>query len=336
MTEQELEKQLLKEEFSPIYFFYGEEPFLAERAGRRVMEKAVDPAMKDFNLNIYYGGDCKGTEILDTAQTLPMFAQRRVVVVRQADKLPADTQEGLLPYLADPCKETCLLFIAAKPDMRRRFFAELKKQPGSIEFKKLYDSKLTPFINAEAALHGKKIDTAGAELLAFMVGNNLQELVSQVEKASLYVGSRPVITLDDLRAIVSQSKVFSAFELARYMGEKNLARALATLQAMLQSKDEAPMILGALSSHFRRIWRIRELLDLKLPAAEIGKQLKINSFFLAEQVAQARRYTVRELHTLFERLYQGDLAVKTGTASATVLQGLVYDACSATGQNRSE
>jgi len=53
-----------------------------------------------------------------------------------------------------------------------------------------------------------------------MVGNNLQELVSQVEKASLYVGSRPVITLDDLRAIVSQSKVFSAFELARYMGEK--------------------------------------------------------------------------------------------------------------------
>jgi len=41
-----------------------------------------------------------------------------------------------------------------------------------------------------------------------MVGNNLQELVSQVEKASLYVGSRPVITLDDLRAIVSQSKVF--------------------------------------------------------------------------------------------------------------------------------
>jgi len=54
-----------------------------------------------------------------------------------------------------------------------------------------------------------------------MVGNNLQELVSQVEKASLYVGSRPVITLDDLRAIVSQSKVFSAFELARYMGEKS-------------------------------------------------------------------------------------------------------------------
>lgn len=328
MTEQDLEKQLVKEEFPPIYFFYGEEPFLVERAGRRVMEKAVDPSMKDFNLNIYYGADCKGTEILDTAQTLPMFSQRRVVVVRQADKLPAATQEGLLPYLANPCPETCLLFLAAKPDLRRKFFSELKKQPGSLEFKKLYENRLTPFITGEASLHGKKIDGAGAELLAFMVGNNLQELVSQVEKASLYVGDRPVINLADIRAIVSQSKAFSAFELARYMGEKNLARSVATLQAMLHNGDEAPMILGALTSHFRRIWRIRELLDQKLPAAEIGKQLKINSFFLGEQVTQAKRYSVRELRGLFERFYQGDLAVKTGASSATVLQGLVFDACS--------
>lgn len=330
MTEQELEKQIQQESFCPIYFFYGEESFLVERAGRRVMEKAVDQSMKDFNLNIYYGADCKGTEILDTSQTLPMFSTRRVVVVRQADKLPVATQEGLLPYLANPCPETCLIFMAAKPDMRRKFFAELKKQSASLELKKLYEDKLKPFIISEATRHGKKIDGAGAEMLAFMVGNNLQELVSQVEKAALYVGDRPGIALEDVRSIVSQSKAFSAFELARYMGEKNLAKSISTLQSMLQNGDEAPMILGALSSHFRRIWRIRELLDRKMAPADIGKQLKINSFFLGEQVTQAKRYQVSELRALFERFYQGDLSVKTGGASATVLQGLVFDACSGT------
>ncbi len=328
MTEQELDKQLKAGSLLPVYFFYGEEPFLVERAARRVVERAVDPAMKDFNLNIYYGAECKETEILDTAQTLPMFSDRRVVVVRQADKLPAATQEQLLGYLNNPCPETCLLFQAAKPDLRRKFFAELKKQPGTLEFKKLYDNKLGPFISAEAQSQGKRIDGAGAELLAFMVGNNLQELVSQVEKAALYVGSRAVIGVEDIKAIVSQSKSFTAFELARFMGEKNLPKALATLQSMLQNGEEAIMVLGALASHFRRLWRVRELLDQKLSPADIGKQLKIHQFFLNEQITQARKYAVPELATLFERLYQGDVGLKTGGQAATILQGLVYDACS--------
>lgn len=328
MTEQELDKQLATGAFAPVYFLYGDEPFLAERASRRIMERAVDPAMKDFNLNVYYGSDCKGTEILDTAQTLPMFAERRVVLVKRAEGLPSATQEGLLPYLANPCPETCLIFVAGKPDLRRKFFAELKKQPGSLEFKKLYENKLGPFISQEAASHGKKIDGAGAELLAFLVGSNLQALSSQVEKAALFVGNRPNITVEELKAIVSQSKEFTAFELARFIGEKNLAKALATLEAMLTNGEEAVMILGALASHFRRIWRIRELLDQKLPLAEIGKQLKIHQFFLGEQVAQAKKYATVELEQLFERLYQADRAVKTGSSSATVLQGLIYDACS--------
>lgn len=328
MTEQELDKQLATGSLAPVYFLYGDEPFLAERASRRIVERAVDPAMKDFNLNIYYGSDCKGTEILDTAQTLPMFAERRVVLVKRAEGLPSATQEGLLPYLANPCPETCLIFVAGKPDLRRKFFAELKKQPGSLEFKKLYENKLGPFISQEAASHGKKIDGAGVELLAFLVGSNLQALSSQVEKAALFVGNRPTITVEDLKIIVSQSKEFTAFELARFIGEKNLAKALATLEAMLANGEEAVMILGALASHFRRIWRIRELLDQKLPPAEIGKQLKIHQFFLNEQLAQAKRYPTSELEALFERFFQSDQAVKTGGAAATVLQGVVFDACS--------
>ncbi len=330
MTEQEFEKQIKTGAFLPVYFFYGEEPFLAERAGRRLMEKAVDQSMKDFNLNIYYGADCKGTEILDTSQTLPMFSERRVVLVKQVDKLPVATQEGLMPYLLNPSPETCLIFIAAKPDMRRKFFAELKKQPGALEFKKLYDNKLSPFINNEASLHGKKIDSAGAELLAFMVGNNLQELVSQIEKAAIYIGERHLIDINDIKTIVSQSKNFTAFELARFIGDKDLTKAVATLQSMLQNGEEPIMIIGALASHFRRIWRIRELLDQKIVASEIGKQLKISPYFLPELLAQAKKYPVRELKEFFNRLYQGDVGIKTGALPSTVLHSLVFDACSET------
>lgn len=330
MTEQELERDIALGSFAPIYLLYGEEPFLAERTARRIIEKAVDPAMKDFNLNIYYGSDCKGTEILDSAQTLPMFAERRLVVVKRAEGLPAVTQEGLLPYISNPSPDTCLLLIAGKPDMRRKFFAELKKVVKSVEFKKIYENRLTPFISAEAALHGKKIDGAGADMLAFLVGNNLQELSSQIEKAAIYAGSKAVIGIDDVKAIVSQSKAFTAFELAGHMGEKELSKSLATLESMLLNGDEAPMVIGALTSHFRRIWRIREMLDKKVSAADIGKELKINQLFLPPQISQAKKYSMGNLSALFERLYLGDVAVKSGTSSKTILHGLVYDACKGT------
>ena len=143
----------------------------------------------------------------------------------------------------------------------------------------------------------------------------------------LYAGSRPIITIDDVKTIVSQSKSFTAFELARFVGEKNLSKSLATLQSMLQNGEEAIMMLGALASHFRRIWRIRELLDQKLPPADIGKQLKISPYFLNEQIAQAKKFTVPELDQLFRRLYLGDVSIKTGSTAQTVLHGLLYETC---------
>ncbi len=327
MTEQELDKQLKTGNLLPVYFLFGEETFLSDRAVRRIMEQAIDPAMQDFNLNIYFGADCSGAEIIETAQTLPMFSNRRLVVVRQADKLPDDAQELLLKsYLADPAPDTVLLFQAVKADFRRKFFSELKKNAGSIEFKKLYENRLAPFINAEAQRLGKRIDASATELLTFIVGNDLQELTSQIEKASLYVGVAAVITLEDIRQIASQSKNFNAFELARFMGEKDLAKALHTLQSVLDS-GEPVMVLGALSSHFRKLWRIRELLDQNLSASQIGTRLKINQFFLAGELAQARKHSIRQLEQLHTAIYNVDLGMKSGGLAADLLHGLVFQAC---------
>lgn len=328
MTEQELDKQLKTGNLLPVYFLFGEETFLSDRAVRRVIEQAIDPAMQDFNLNIYFGAECSGAEIIETAQTLPMFSNRRLVVVRQADKLPANAQELLLKsYLADPAPETVLLFQAIKPDFRRKFFSELKKKAGFIEYKKLYENRLAPFINAEAQRLGKRIDTAAIELLTFIVGNDLHELTSQIEKAALYVGGAAVITLEDIRQIASQSKNFNAFELARFMGEQELAKALHTLQSVLESGLEPVMVLGALTSHFRKLWRIRELLDQNLSASQIGTRLKINQFFLAGEMVQAKKHSIKQLEQLHTAIYNADLGMKSGGLAADLLHGLVFQAC---------
>lgn len=329
MTAQEFETALRKGTVPAVCYLYGEESFLVDRAIRQLLDRAIDPSLKDFNYNVFYGNESKGVDISDTAQTLPMFAERRAVLVKRAESLSAAACEALLPYIQNPAAGTCLIFAGAKIDQRKKFFVELKKHGVLVEFKRLYDNKLSPFIQSESTAHGKSIEPAAADLLSFLIGNNLQELSSQIEKLAVFAGSRPRITLEDVRTIASSSKAFTVFELARYMCARDLHNALISLETLFRNGEETPMMIGALSRHFRQLWRVREMLDRKASKSDIGREVGINPYFLDDTITQARNFGRRELRNIFNELYRCDLASKTGGGQPyTLMHGLVTGICS--------
>jgi DNA polymerase-3 subunit delta len=222
---------------------------------------------------------------------------------------------------------TCVIFTGSKIDQRKKFFTELKKKAAMVEYKRLYDNKLNSFIMSEAASQGKSIESAAADLLAFLIGNNLQELSSQVEKLIIYSGSRSRIQMDDVKVIASDSKAFSVFELARFMGTKDLQNALKSLNTLFRNGEEVPMMVGALSRHFRQLWRVRELLDNRAPQAEISKEAGIAPYFVGEMITQARNFDRQQLSSVFEKLCQCDIASKTGGHPYTLMHGLVTGIC---------
>lgn len=327
MTPQELEIAIKKGQIPKLCYLFGEESFLVDRAAGKLLEVAIDPGLKDFNFNVFYGTESKGIDIVDAAQTLPMFAERRAVLVRRAEALKAEALELLLPYVQKPSETTCLIFCSAKVDLRKKFFLELKKQGALVEYKKLYENKLNDFIQGEAQGQGKQIESAAAGLLAALIGNNLQELSSQVEKLAVFSGSKTRITVDDVRAISSSSKAFTAFELGKYVGLKDLANALKSLDALFRDGEQAPMIIGALARHFRQLWRVRELLDRKTPQNAIGKEAGVNPFFLQDMIQQANNFKVSDLFRLLQELHACDIASKSGGHPYALLHSMIMGVC---------
>lgn len=191
MTPQEFETSLKKGTIPLICYLYGEESFLVDRAVKMLLDRAIDASLRDFNFNVFYGNESKGIDIADAVQTLPMFADRRAVLVKRAEGLSAAACEALLPCIQNPAAGTCLIFSGTKIDQRKKFFTDLKKHGSLVEFKRLYDNKLPGFILSESGAHGKPIDSAAADLLSFLIGNNLQELSSQIEKLAVFTGSQP-------------------------------------------------------------------------------------------------------------------------------------------------
>ncbi|RII31579.1 MAG: DNA polymerase III subunit delta [Geobacter sp.] len=328
MTAQEFETSIQKGKIPVISYLYGEESFLVDRAANMLLDRSIDPSLKDFNLNVFYGNESKGMDIVDAALTLPMFSDRRAVLVKRAEALKAEALDVMLGYIQNPAETTCLILTGTKIDQRKKFFLELKKHSALVEFKRLYDNKLNGFIQGEIAIHGGTIEPAAADLLTFFIGNNLQELSSQVEKLVAYAGERKRVCIDDVRAVASSSKAFTAFELARYLGVRDLQNALRCLDTLFLNGEETFQMIGALSRHFRQLWRIREMLDRKAPQAEISKEVGIIPFFLGEMMQQARNFDRNELRRLFTELYQCDVASKTGGHPYTLMHALVVMICS--------
>jgi DNA polymerase-3 subunit delta len=327
MKPEEFNRAVEKGELGPLFLLYGDEPYLVERGVKKLLERAVDPGFRDFNLNVFYGNEVKGDEVFGAAQTLPMFAELRVVLVKKGGELSAGAMEILLSYLQDPSPTTCLILQAEKIDGRKKFFMEFKKRGEVVEFKRPYENQLGPYVRDEVRAAGKKIDGAAAELLAYLVGNNLQELVSQIEKLCIYCGKQEVIGVAEVKAIVSDTKVESVFEFTDALGSKDLAKALRMLTTLLRDGEVPLRILGAVARHYRQLWQVRELLDRKIPSADLAKASGINPYFLKKVTDQARNYKVSELKLVFERMLELDLAFKSGGRSDALFERFVMDAC---------
>ncbi|MBT0654165.1 DNA polymerase III subunit delta [Geomobilimonas luticola] len=337
MKPDEFSRSLDKGEIAPLYYLYGDEPFLVERAVKRLLERVVDPAFRDFNLTVLYGNECKGAEIVENAQTLPMFAERRVVLVKRAQDLPAVAQDILTGYVQNPSPSTCLILQGEKIDQRKKLSVELKKHGALVEFKRPYENQLAPFVREEAAQHGKRVEPAAAEFLVCLTGANLQELSMQLDKVATYVGDRPAISLADVKAVVSDTRVDSVFELTDALGGKNLERALRNLHTILRDGEEPIRLLGMVSRHFRQLWKVRELVERKTPQQEIGRLTGINPYFLKGILEQARNFPVKELRDIFGLLLETDLALKSsGGKPAMLMERLVLQVCMAHGVPKRE
>jgi DNA polymerase-3 subunit delta len=328
MKPDEFAKSLEKGEIAPLYYFHGDEPYLIERGVKRLMGLTVPPDSRDFNLDIFYGKECRGDEIATAAQTLPMFAERRVVLVRRSSELPAPALDKLTEYVADPSPTTCLIFEGEKIDQRKKFFLEIRKKGMLVEFKRLYENQLAPFIREEAAVYGKKVEPAALEMLVYLVGNNLQELAAEMEKVATFIGNRDTVKVADIREIVSDTKVDTVFELANALGEKETGKALRSLNTILRDGEAPLMVLAMLTRHFRQLWRVKELCEKKVPTQEISRATGINPYFIKGIVEQARNYRLSEFRGIFERFFETDLALKTsGGKPVSLMECLVMDIC---------
>lgn len=313
---EDLRAALERRAVDQIYLLHGEEEFLLEETLDMLVNAALSPDERAFNLDVVRAGDLDVQDIIARALSFPMMAGRRVVVVREAERLAGDRSGELMArYVQNPTESTTLVMVAAKVDFRKKPFSTIGRT-GAVEFKRLREYQIPSWSSARAKSLGWDLSPEGAKLLAGYVGASLRDVHNELEKLFIYAGVPRPLTADDVAAVVGISKEYSIYELQRAVGNRDLPRAVHILERMLDMGEAPPFIIAMLTGYFMSLWRLRDLRRPGIAPADQAAGAKIMPFALDEYGEALHRYDRDEVERAFLLLTEADDGTKAGGGDA--------------------
>ena len=312
-----LSTAIKSQSFAPIYFFYGEEEFLITESVDLIVKNSLDESVKEFNLDILQGSDVDGDTLANIVSSYPMMADRRVVVVKDFDKVSG--KEVLESYFEHPAESTLLVLTTPRPDFRKKVYSLLKKNAVCGEFRPLYDNETVEWINLRMKSIQRSIEPEAAALLHSYVGNSLRELANEIEKLSIASEGHSTITIQDVERIVGISKEFTVFELANTIGEKNISKSVVIAERLMDSGESAVPVIAALTSHFIKMWKLAYGVRQTKNETELARIAGIHPYFVRSYLSYVKNYTLQEIENAFVVLAEADLRIKSSFDSRLVL-----------------
>ena len=272
----ELKRQLATGDLAPLYFVVGEEAPLRDDAVAAIRAAVLGPDDANvgaFNSDVVYGDETEAAEILTLCGNLPMFATRRLVVVKEVGALGVREAERLLPYLEAPVETTCLVLTGGKVDGRVKFFQALKQAAVSVDCAPLDARALPAWVQDQAGALGLRLDEAARELLIEASGGALGVLCREMEKLAAYVAPNTRVTAADVEAVQGADTGGSVHDLIDALQRRDRVGSLRSLSKVLDAGEPPLRVLGFLAACWRNIWRTRKFSEEMLRDFELFREI---------------------------------------------------------------
>ncbi|MCK4224258.1 MAG: DNA polymerase III subunit delta [candidate division Zixibacteria bacterium] len=314
------------EKMELLYHLTGEEDFLKEEAWKKIVSILVPDELKSFNLDLLYGAEISADQIINKASTSPVNAKRRVVVVFDLDKLSVFSKDVLLSFLPKFPDSVCLILLSPKITSPAKFHKALEKLATTVEFPRLWESQTSAWITNRIKEEGKKIERGAVFILQNLVGNNLADLVTEINKLVTYIGERDTIASSDVESVAGLSRTHTIFQLIDSIGEKDTKGSLLILRNLVSSGEKPGGIIFWLTQHLEKLIQTKEFPSGS--GVSLASFLKTKPFLASKYQKHAPNFSLEELEKGLIILYQTDVDLKSNLMpDKMLLELLVYNLC---------
>ena len=296
--------------FKSSYLLYGEEAYLRTQYKNRLKNALADPS-DTMNFSRFEGKGIDPAEIISLAETLPFFAERRLILIEDSGFFKNKCDE-LADYLPNMPDTTCLLFVETEVDERNRLYKAVQKYGRVTEFQLQDERTLMKWILGTLKKENKKITESTLQLFLERTGSDMENIHMELEKLLSYTIGREVITSEDVEEICTMQTTGQIFEMIRAIAEKKQRLALDLYYDLLALKEPPMRILFLIARQFNQLLLVKSLTAKGMDRASVASKAQVAPFIAGRLMTQARSFTMQQLRNAVQDCVDAEEAVKTG------------------------
>lgn len=303
-------------EFKNLYLLYGDEPYLK----KQYRDKLRNAVAGDDTMNYsYFEGDkIQIKDVLDVADTMPFFAQRRLIIIENSGFLKS-SNEKLADYISSIPDYLIMVFVENEVDKRNKVYKVINANGYVSEMKPQSQPVLEKWIAGLLRAEKKVINKDALELLLSKTGAGMDLIKSEIEKLVSYCIDTDVITVKDVEAVCSTQTVSRIFDMITAIALKKQQQALKLYYDLLTLKEPPMRILYLITRQFNGMLQVKEEMSRGMNSSEIAKIMGVAPFIAGKYMTQSKYFSsdtikgaLEDFADIEERVKNGRINDKTG------------------------
>ena len=221
---QRINEDIKNGKFKQCYLLYGEEAYLRKQYRDR-LKQAMTAEGDTMNYSYFEGKDISVPAVIDLAETLPFFADRRVIVMENSG-LFKHGGEQLAEYLQEPAQSAYFILVETEADKRSKLFKTVSSKGMAVEFPVQSEATLKKWILGMIKKEGKQITEPALHYFLEKTGTDMENIRKELEKLICYCMEKDAIREQDIEDICTKRVSSHIFDMINAVADKQQKKAL--------------------------------------------------------------------------------------------------------------
>ena len=294
-----------------VYLLCGPQAYLRNRY-RDSLINILLPEGDSINLSKYEGEGINVKEVIDLAETMPFFAERRVILLENTGFFEGAADDSFVEYMSSIPETTCFIFSEEKADARLKLYKAVEKNGTVAKFAEPTSEDIRKFILSRLSKEHRPITAGALDLLMDKCGNDFFRISGELDKLVSYTFQKDGIRAEDVEAVCSAQAEDKIFAMIDALFRHNLDEAFSYYGQLLAIQEKPQNIIGLLESQIKLIYHIRMMDSEHYSVADIYKTLGVGEYRVKKALPLARRSSKIWIRHGLEVCAEIDEATKSG------------------------